>query len=80
MKDLNWMILKSQVRPTNKSVMESIVSWWFPYSKLVGAGNPSITYQWTPTTGLSDPNIPNPIATPTTPIIYKVVSTLQIMA
>ena len=39
-------------------------------------GNPSITYQWTPTTGLSDPNIPNPIATPTTPIIYKVVSTL----
>ena len=47
-----------------------------PTANWSGTGNPSITYQWTPTTALSDPNISNPIATPTTPIIYKVVSTL----
>lgn len=28
------------------------------------------TYSWTPTTGLSNPNIPNPFATITTPIMY----------
>jgi len=27
-------------------------------------GNPPFTYQWTPTTGLSNPNIANPIASP----------------
>ena len=47
-----------------------------PTANWSGTGNPSITYQWTPTSALSDPNISNPIAIPTTPIIYKVVSTL----
>ena len=30
------------------------------------------TYQWTPTTGLNDPNIRNPIASPTVPTYYVV--------
>ena len=30
------------------------------------------TYQWTPTTGLNNPNIPNPIASPTVPTQYVV--------
>jgi len=30
------------------------------------------TYQWTPATGLSNPNIPNPIATPSSSTIYSV--------
>lgn len=30
------------------------------------------TYSWTPTTGLSNPNIPNPIASPTVPTNYVV--------
>ena len=47
-----------------------------PTANWSGIGNPSLTYNWTPTTGLSDPNISNPIATPTVPTIYKVVSTL----
>ena len=47
-----------------------------PTANWSGTGNPTITYHWTPSTGLSDPNISNPIATPTSPIIYKVVSSL----
>ena len=31
-----------------------------------------ISYQWTPVTGLSNPNIPNPIASPTVPTYYVV--------
>lgn len=31
-----------------------------------------ISYQWTPATGLSDPNIPDPVATPATPTYYVV--------
>ncbi len=30
------------------------------------------TYSWTPTTGLSNPNIPNPVASPTVPTNYVV--------
>lgn len=33
------------------------------------------TYQWTPTTGLSDPNVPNPSAAPATSTTYTVSST-----
>ncbi len=33
-----------------------------------------VTYSWTPTTGLSDPNIANPTFTPTTSITYTVTS------
>ena len=47
-----------------------------PTANWSGTGNPTITYHWTPSTGLSDPNISNPIANPTSPIIYKVVSSL----
>lgn len=31
-----------------------------------------LTYQWTPVTGLNNPNIPNPIASPTVPTYYVV--------
>ena len=47
-----------------------------PTANWTGIGNPTITYHWSPATSLSDPNISNPIATPTSPIIYKVVSSL----
>lgn len=33
-------------------------------------GNPDISYQWSPTTGLSNPNISNPIAEPTITTTY----------
>lgn len=36
---------------------------------------PSCTYQWTPSAGLSNPNIPNPIATPTATTTYRVIVT-----
>ena len=38
-----------------------------------GTGN----YQWAPNTGLNNPNIPNPIATPTDTITYTVTATNQ---
>ena len=47
-----------------------------PTANWSGIGNPTITYHWTPNASLSDPNISNPIATPTVPTIYKVVSIL----
>ena len=42
-----------------------------------GSGNPAITYTWTPSTSLDDPNIASPTANPTNDIIYKVVSSLN---
>ena len=33
--------------------------------------SPGITYQWTPTIGLSNPNVPNPIATPAQATVYS---------
>lgn len=36
-----------------------------------GTGDPSWCYNWTPTTGLSDPHILNPTATPNTKTVYK---------
>ncbi len=38
----------------------------------VTSGTPPFTYSWTPTTGLSNPNIANPIASPTTNTTYVV--------
>lgn len=35
------------------------------------------SYTWSPTTGLSDPSIPNPVATPSGPITYTVTVTDQ---
>ena len=37
-------------------------------------GSPVVSYQWTPSTGLSSPNVSNPTANPTLPTIYKVVA------
>jgi len=37
-----------------------------------------LIYSWTPTTGLSDPNIANPVATPTTTTTYTVSSQVPI--
>ncbi|WP_353150686.1 hypothetical protein [Flavobacterium sp.] len=36
---------------------------------------PNITYTWSPTTGLSNPNISNPIASPTTTTTYTMTAT-----
>ncbi|MBK7434170.1 MAG: PKD domain-containing protein [Chitinophagaceae bacterium] len=40
------------------------------FTQLNASGGDS--YQWTPVTGLSNPNIPNPIASPTIPTFYVV--------
>ena len=37
-------------------------------------GGTPVSYSWTPTTGLSDPTVANPVASPTTTTIYKVVA------
>ena len=37
-------------------------------------GSPVVSYQWTPSTGLSSPNVSNPTTNPTLPTIYKVVA------
>ncbi|MBL7110836.1 MAG: T9SS type A sorting domain-containing protein [Bacteroidales bacterium] len=41
----------------------------------ISGGSPPFTYAWTPTTGLSNPNIANPIASPTTTTKYFVTVT-----
>jgi len=38
-----------------------------------GAGNPTISYTWSPSNTLSDPNISNPVANPSSDEIYKVI-------
>lgn len=37
-------------------------------------GAPNVSYSWTPTTFLSNPNIPNPMATPTATTTYQVLA------
>ena len=37
-------------------------------------GSPVVSYQWTPSTGLSSPNVSNPTANPTSNNIYKVIA------
>ncbi len=39
------------------------------------SNTPSVTYQWSPTTGLSNPNIPNPVVTPQQDTEYTVTVT-----
>ena len=41
-----------------------------------GSGSPVISYTWTPSASLDDPTIANPVANPTSDVIYKVVSSL----
>lgn len=43
-------------------------------SQLLASGNAD-KFQWQPTTGLNNPNIANPIATPTTTTVYTVIAT-----
>ncbi len=44
-------------------------------TQLNATSGPGVTYAWTPTLGLSNPNIPNPIASPTSQTTYQVVGT-----
>jgi gliding motility-associated-like protein len=37
--------------------------------------NPGITYLWTPSSGLSNPNIPDPVASPTVSVTYTLTAT-----
>ena len=48
-----------------------------PTADWSGAGSPAITYSWTPTNGLSDPTIANPVANPTTTSTYIVIASLD---
>ena len=45
-------------------------------SNWTGSGSPVISYTWTPSASLDDPTIANPVANPTSDVIYKVVSSL----
>ena len=47
-----------------------------PTANWAGSGNPTISYIWSPSTNLTGSNISNPIATPTSPVIYKVVASM----
>jgi hypothetical protein len=50
----------------------------FPNGKILGLPPVSgITYSWTPGTGLSNPNISNPVANPTTTTLYFLTATNQ---
>jgi gliding motility-associated-like protein len=41
----------------------------------IGTGATPLTYSWSPTTGLNDPNISNPVANPATSTVYVVTLT-----
>lgn len=45
------------------------------YNVLIGGSQANYTYSWTPTAGLSNPNIGNPIATPTITSTYSITVT-----
>lgn len=45
------------------------------FNATVNNGNAPYTYSWTPTTGLSDPSIANPVASPTTNTVYTLTVT-----
>jgi gliding motility-associated-like protein len=42
--------------------------------QLTATGNNAARYEWTPATGLNNPNIPNPLASPTQTTNYRVVA------
>jgi len=44
-------------------------------SQITATNIPGYTYSWTPTTGLSNPSIPNPVATPTQTTTYRLTAT-----
>jgi gliding motility-associated-like protein len=70
--------------PSNCTVYDSVVVEVFPTLDLLAGPDTAlcpgeivqltssgiVDYQWLPTTGLSDPNIPNPVASPTGDITY----------
>lgn len=60
--------LPASAIPTNEPVNQVPNITFF----LCTASTPSYTYSWSPTTGLSDPTIPNPTAVITQPTIYTV--------
>lgn len=45
------------------------------FNATVNNGNAPYIYSWTPTTGLSDPSIANPVASPTTNTVYTLTVT-----
>lgn len=61
---LDYVSFTEELRDTTTCGGEPV-----PLNVGTGAGN---TFSWTPTTGLSDPTIPNPIATPVTTTTYVV--------
>jgi len=77
-----WQFFNETIPPAAQTA-STIFRWIQPaFSPCVGCDNwaldnvniactsPNITYSWTPTTGLSDPNIVNPEACPTADITY----------
>jgi gliding motility-associated-like protein len=60
---------------TTENVIDSVQICLGESVALNPGGDPDLTYEWTPSTGLSDANAANPIATPTVPTTYSVTIT-----
>lgn len=71
-------IRDNSVMTASLTTTDPIISCSGPPGANLGASgsggfiNPSYTYVWAPTTGLSNPNIANPVATPSVETIYTV--------
>ncbi len=53
----------------------TIDNWALDDISIMCGGNTNYTYSWAPATGLSNPNINNPVATPNTTTVYTVTLT-----
>lgn len=61
-----------QINIIEVSLSDTIVVCLGASAPLNPNGNPDYTYSWSPATGLSDPNVPNPVVTPTETTTYTV--------
>ena len=66
----NMNVNATPINPQSICVGESL-----QLNSNINNGNNPYTYSWTPTAGLSDPTIANPIATPTTTTVYTLTVT-----